>query len=198
MLALVIGLSLGTLALPRATAACSCAQPGPLAGVRGDPEIAVFTGTVDVRDPRGFPVTVTRWFQGGGLIERRVWFTANSFSGDGASCGVAPLPVGTEWIFVAYRTDGMYGTGLCSPHAATATAEGQAMLAEAARTFGAPASIGPDPTTDPPSIRPDPDVASLAGVIVGTIGPLVLVVVFGTGLLLGLVGVLKRTRFGQD
>ena len=188
-------MTLASLAMPPATVACSCAVPGPLAEVRGDPDAAVFTGTVDFQDARGFPVTVTRWFQGGGPMEPRIWFTASSFSGDGASCGVAPLPVGTEWIFVAYRTEGMYGTGLCSPHAALATPEGQAMLAEAAQTFGAPVPTTPELTTGP---RPEPDLAALATAIVGTVGPLFLVVAFGAGLLVGLVGVLKRTRFGGD
>jgi hypothetical protein len=34
--------------------------------------------------------------------------------------------------------------------------------------------------------------------IVGTLGPLVLVIAFGAGLVTGLIGVLKRTRFGRD
>src|SRR5919109_1886259 len=128
-LVLTVIVALAGLAMPPAAMACSCAAPGPLSDVQGDPNIAVFTATVDFQDARGFPMTVTRWFQGAGVIEPRVWFTAGSFSGDGASCGVAPLPVGTEWIFVAYRTEGMYGTGSCSQHAALATPEGQAMLA---------------------------------------------------------------------
>src|SRR5919108_1744348 len=173
-LVLTIIVALAGLAMPPAAMACSCAAPGPLSDVRGDPNIAVFTATVDFQDARGFPMTVTRWFQGAGVIEPRVWFTAGSFSGDGASCGVAPLPVGTEWIFVAYRTEGMYGTGSCSPHAALATPEGQAMLAEAVETFGAPAPVTPEPTTDPPPLRPDPDVASITAAVIGALGPLFL------------------------
>lgn len=168
-------------------------MPGPMADVRGDPETAVFTGVVDGRDARGYPVTITRWFQGGGVVEPRIWFTANSFSGDGASCGVAPLPVGTEWIFAAYRTEGMYGTGLCSPHAALATAEGQAMLADANQTFGVPPPVATGPPSETSGV---PDVTGMAIAFVGALGPLLLVLTFGVGLLLGLVAVLRRSRLG--
>jgi hypothetical protein len=41
-------------------------------------------------------------------------------------------------------------------------------------------------------------VGSIVKGILGALGPLVLVVAFGVGLMLGLVGVLKRTRFGRD
>jgi hypothetical protein len=165
-----------------------------MAEVRGDPEIAVFSGVIDPQDARGYPVTITRWFQGGGVIEPRIWFTAGSFSGDGASCGVDPLPLATEWIFVAYRTEGMYGTGLCSPHAALATADGQAMLADAIQTFG-----GVQPSaTDPPTAARPPTAAPAAPVaLVEAVAPVALAV-FGLGVLLGVVGVLRRTRHSRD
>lgn len=169
-------------------------MPGPLAEIRGDPETAVFSGIVDGRDARGYPVTITRWFQGGGVFEPRVWFTAGSFSGDGASCGTTPLPVGTEWIFAAYRTEGMYGTGLCSPHAAIATPEGQAMLADALQTFGQPPPVATGPPAGPAE---GSDLTAVASAFVGALGPLLFVIVFGVGLLLGLVAILRRSRLGQ-
>lgn len=181
------------LALPRATVACSCAMPGPMADVRGDPEIAVFTGVVDPRDPAGYPVTVTRWFQGG-FLEPRVWFTAGSFSGDGASCGVAPLRVATEWIFVAYRVEGQYGTRLCSPHALLAGADGQAMLADAIATFGG----GQPGTTDPPAATSPAPIPADPGSVVTSVGAFVLVLMFGVAVLFGIVGALRRTRVGRD
>jgi hypothetical protein len=191
-LVLIATLAMLGLAIPPATAACSCAMPGPMATYRDDGQSAVFTGFVEPRDARGYPVTVTRWFQGGGLFESRIWFAAESFSGDGASCGVAPLPVGTEWVFVAYRTEDLYGTGLCSPHAAVATADGQAMLADAIETFGGgqPVGSGPPSASAPPLIDP--------GALAGVVAPLALVLVVGVGFLLGLVGVLRRTRVDRD
>lgn len=192
---LVLGLVVGLagLAMPPAVAACSCAMPGPMAEYRDDPDTAVFTGFVDGRDGRGYPVSITRWFKGGGILEPRVWFTASSFSGDGASCGVAPLPVGTEWIFVAYRAEGMYGTGLCSPHAAVAAPEGQAMLADAIRTFGGGgAPVG----SDPPSSDVPP--GTIASAVTDLVVPLGLVLIAGLGFLLGIVAVLRRTRVEAD
>ena len=55
-------------------------------------------GIVDPHDGRGYPVTVTRWFQGGGILEPRVWLHPGGFSfvGGGAHCWVPPLPVGAE------------------------------------------------------------------------------------------------------
>lgn len=184
-------LALAALAVPPATAACSCAMPGPMADYRGDPESAVFTGVIEARDDQGYPVKVTRWFQGGGILEPRAWFTASSFSGDGASCGVAPLPVGTEWIFVAYKAEGMYGTGLCSPHAALADPEGQKMLADAVETFG-----GGSVASDPPSGPAPPAVG--ARDLTDLVVPLALVLVVGSAFLLAIVGVLRRTRVERD
>jgi hypothetical protein len=191
-LVLVVVVAIAGLAVPPATAACSCAMPGPMADYRGAPDTAVFTGFIDPRDGRGYPVTITRWFQGGGIIEPRVWFTVESFSGDGASCGVAPLPIGTEWIFVAYRIEGMYGTGLCSPHAAIASADGQAMLADAVRTFGGGGTVATDPPSDP-----DPP-ASPARALTDIVGPFVLVLLAGLAFLVGVVGVLRRMRVERD
>jgi hypothetical protein len=197
-LAALVAIAVSALALPAATSACSCAMPGPMAEVRGDPEIAVFSGVVDPQDARGYPVTITRWFQGGGIVEPRIWFTASSFSGDDASCGVAPLPIATEWIFVAYRTEGMYGTGLCSPHAAVATADGQAMLADAIQTFGGAQPNATDPPTAPsPSTvpsEPSPGAGPSTLVsVVETVAPIALAI-FGLGVVIGVVGVLRRTR----
>lgn len=199
----LIALAVSALALPTATFACSCAIQDSMAEVRGDPEIAVFSGVVDPQDARGYPVTITRWFQGGGIIEPRIWFTASSFGGGGGDCSVAPLPVATEWIFVAYRTEGMYGTGLCSPHAALATADGQAMLADAVQTFGGVQPRATDPPTaasppTAPSAAPSPTTAPAAPVgLVEAVAP-VAIAIFGLGALLGVVGVLRRMRQSRD
>lgn len=180
------------LALVPPARACSCVEPGGMADYRGDPDRAIFTAIVQPRDARGYPVIVTRWFQGG-LFEPRVWFDAEAFSGDEGSCGIAPLPIATEWIFVAYRIDGRQelGTGLCSPHATLTgpdTAVGRAMLTDALLTFGGVPPVGTDP---PPSSAPtiptpaDPVVgpAALTLLLVGLVGS----IGFGAGLWLILV-----------
>lgn len=167
---------------------------------RTQPEAVVFSGIVDPRDQRGYPVTVTRWFKGGGLIEPRAWLHPGGFSltGGGADCSVPPLPVGTEWMFIAYKAEDLYSVGLCSPHAAVATPEGQAMLAEAVRVFGGGAQA---PATAPPAVPspavPAPTAAPAAPVsVVQTLGPLA-IVVFIAGIVLGVVGALRRMGVGR-
>lgn len=193
VLALFVALGLVGLAMPRAVAACSCAMIS-MDDARNEPEVVVFSGVVDPRDARGYPVTVTRWFKGGGLIEARAWLHPGGFSltDGGADCSVPPLPVGTEWIFIAYKFEDLYSVGLCSPHAALATAEGQAMLGEAVRVFGggAPPATAPPAAPSPPT--PTPTAAPAAPVsLVETLGPIA-IVVFIAGILLGVVGALRR------
>lgn len=168
---------------------------------RNEPEAVVFSGIVDPRDQRGYPIRVTRWFKGGGLIEPRAWLHPAGFSltGGGADCSVPPLPVGTEWMFIAYKAEGLYSVGLCSPHAAVATADGQAMLAEAVRVFGGGEE---PPVTAPPALPspavPTPTATPAAPVsVVETLGPIAIVVFIG-GILLGVVGALRRMGFGRN
>lgn len=150
-LILFVGLSLLSLASPRAVAACSCVQIS-MDDAATQPEAVVFSGVVEPRDARGYPVTVTRWYKGGGVLEPRAWLHPGGFSltGGGADCSVPPLPTGTEYIFIAYTFEGLYSVGLCSPHAAVATAEGQTMVADAVRVFGG----GGPPATAPPTASP--------------------------------------------
>lgn len=191
-LALAVGLGL-QLALVPPVVACSCIGPQPMAAYVGDETVAVFTGVMEPRDDRGFPATVTRWFQGGGLLDSRVWFDVGGFNvqpGVVSSCGIDPLPAGSQWIFVAYRIEGSnnFGTGLCSPHAPLAAAEGRAMLADAERTFvGAPVA----PTaTDPPRTS---DPAGSGAVLDATV-PIVIALVAAAGVLLGVFAVVGRRR----
>ncbi len=185
--------------MPRAVAACSCAMIS-MEEARAQPEAVVFSGVVDPRDPRGYPVTVTRWFKGGGPLEPRAWLHSGGFSltGGGADCSVPPLPIGTEWIFIAYKAEDLYSVGLCSPHAAVATADGQAMLAEALRVFGG----GQPPATAPPA-QPSPPTPTATtspgapGSVIGTLGPIA-AIVFVVGILLGVVGALRRMGVGRS
>jgi hypothetical protein len=198
-LVLLFAVGLLGLAMPRAVAACSCAMI-TMEDARNEPEAVVFSGVVDARDPRGYPVTVTRWFKGGGLIEPRAWLHPGGFSltGGGADCSVPPLPVGTEWMFIAYKAEDLYSVGLCSPHAALATAEGQAMLADAVRVFG---GGGQPPATAPPALpspsTPTPAEPPAAPVsVVEQFGPIAMIV-FIAGILLGGLGALRRMRIGR-
>jgi len=196
-LALALGLGL-QLALVPPVAACSCIGPQPMDAYAGDATVAVFTAIVEPRDARGFPATVTRWFQGGGILDPRVWFDVGGFNvqqGVMSSCGMEPLPVGGQFIFVAYRIEGSnnLGMGLCSPHAPLAAPEGQKMLADAERTFvGAP--IAPT-TTDPPTTDPPTTSASPgSSVILDVVVPIVIALVGAAGILFGVFAVVGRRR----
>lgn len=168
-----------------------------MADYRGDPSTAIFTAIVQPRDARGFPVIVTRWFQGG-PFDAQVWFDAAAFSGDGAGCGIAPLPIATEWIFVAYRIEGRQelGTGLCSPHAALTgpdTAAGRAMLADAVRTFGPGFGLGGGPPA-----TPDPTIPGAVETTLPSPAILLIGLVVAVGFVAGLVVILARRRAHPD
>ena len=150
------------------TFACSCAMPGPMQEY-ATADNAIFSGTAGLKDARGVPVEVETWFAGSGAAPI-VYLAASSF-GDGSSCGTnAPTP-GTRWIWVTWLGEGQGDpvTGLCSPHGQLGTPEGDAMLADAARTFGGtPFAVA----TDPPEPAPAPLVpeGSEPAIVVGTIG----------------------------
>lgn len=153
------GFMLGT---ARPVAACSCAMPSSLAE-QATAETAIFSGTADIRQARGVPVAVERWFWGAGAAPV-VWLSANSF-GDSAACGVNVPPPGSRWIWVTWLpgNQGDYGTGLCSPSGDLDTPEGQAMFEEAVATFsGAPIpSIEAAPTAAPADPAPSGDPTGL-------------------------------------
>lgn len=150
-LALAVGILIAT-AVP--AVACSCIGPQPMAAYAGDANQAIFTGVVGAPDDRGVPVRVTRWFQGPSR-DAVVWLDADGFGLDGASCRTALPPAGTEWIFVAYRTEGGgLGVNLCTPHGAATDAAGQEMFADAVATFGQ--GIVTDPTPEPPPTTTSP------------------------------------------
>ena len=62
-LALVL---VGYLAMALPVAACDCMAMEPMATYAGSPDRVIFTGTVQMPEPAGTPVVVTRWFQGDG------------------------------------------------------------------------------------------------------------------------------------
>ena len=89
-----------------------------------------------VPDARGVPVRVSRWFQCPDL--RRSSGSRRTSSAVMARHAGPPLPpAGSDWIFVAYLTEArQLGVNLCTPHAAAAGADGQAMFNDAVATFG--------------------------------------------------------------
>lgn len=179
------------MAIPPSVAACSCMGPQPMIAYAEDPSIAIFTGVPAPMEPAGQPAVVTRWFKGGGILEPRVVFDPSGFGEDGgASCMIPPLPVGGEYIFVAYRIEGQetLGLGLCSPHAPVADDAGAEMLKEAMAAY---AAVTPTSASDPPA-TPENEPAST----VETAGPIVIVLgaVALAGILFGAVLVLGRRR----
>ena len=152
-------------------------------------DTAVFSGTAGVRDGRGVPVTIDRWFWGRGAAPV-VWLAASSF-GDGASCGTNPPPAGTSWIWVTwFPPDGRDpATGLCSPSGDLSTGEGQKMLAEATQVFpdlvplqtpepsavpAAPATLSVTAAPDPAAIARDQAGFTIAAGLIA-----VVVILFG-------------------
>lgn len=185
-----VALSLVLLALPRPAVACSCVPTQPMAAYAGEPDTVVFTGVTEPRDARGYPVSITRWFQGEVLVPR-VWLAASGFDGNSASCGIDPLPVGLEFVFIAYRVPGSGEliVNLCAPHAPIGTPEGDAMVADAIATFagGAPPSAELPPTGPPAEAADDLD-AILPG--------LALTMFLVSGLLLAVYAITSRRRGG--
>ena len=149
------------------TVACSCAMPGSMKEY-ATPDNAIFSGTAGLKDGRGVPVEVATWFSGKGAAPV-VYLAASSF-GDGAACGTTPPTPGTRWIWVTWLGEGGDPvTGLCSPAGQLGTTEGDAMLADAVRTFGGTPIAE---ATGPPEPAPSPVVpeGSEPAIVIGTIG----------------------------
>lgn len=155
-----------------------------------DPRTIVLTGTPGVETPTGVPVAVSRWYMGGGtapMVNLHVESPMES------SCGTSAPPAGHEHLFVLWRDDsGRFLFHSCSVAADLSTDDGRVRLAQAQALFGP--GVGPDASPGTPA---PPDVASIATAVVGTFAPLLLMIAFGVGLILGVVGVLKRTRFDR-
>lgn len=192
-LAAAMLMAIATLIAPRAVVACSCAAPQPMAVYATESETVIFTGVTEPRDGRGYPVTVTRWFKGD-VLAPRVWMAASGFDGNSASCGLDPLPVGSEWIFVAYRIP--EGTelivNLCAPHQLVGSREGQAMLADAVATFGGGATAPPTLPPAGPGGEPDED-----GVLV-ILPAIAATTLAGLAMILGVYLITSRFRRDSD
>lgn len=156
------------------TFACSCVQPEPMAAY-ATPDNAVFSGTAGPSDARGVPVRVGQWFSGPGAAAI-VYLSAASFGGE-SSCGTSAPTAGTEWIWVTFVGErGDLMTGLCTPHGQLGTPEGDALLADATKTFGG--SVPPGAAaSDPPEAAPETPAETPSGrsdfggaILLGTLG----------------------------
>ena len=139
----------GYLGVALPVAACDCMAMEPMAAYAGSPERVIFSGTVQMPEPAGTPVVVTRWFQGEGAAG--IVRIQGQWGQGGASCETALPPAGTEWIFIASRFEGELAVNLCTPHAAVASDAGAAMLADAIATFGDGGGGTPPGETPPPA-----------------------------------------------
>ena len=174
-LALVL---VGYLAMALPVAACDCMAMEPMAAYAGSPDRVIFTGTVQMPEPAGTPVVVTRWFQGDGAAG--IVRIQGEWGQGGASCETPMPPAGTEWIFVASPFEGELAVNLCTPHAAVGSDAGAAMLADAITTFG-------DGGGAPPGESPPP-AAPAAGAGSAAVDPMPIVLTAGLVGLAGLVG----------
>jgi hypothetical protein len=171
----------GYLAMALPVAACDCMAMEPMAAYAGSPDRVIFTGTVQMPEPAGTPVVVTRWFQGDGAAG--IVRIQGEWGQGGASCETPMPPAGTEWIFVASPFEGELAVNLCTPHAAVGSDAGAAMLADAIMTFGdgggAPPGESPPPAApavgaggaavDPMPIVLTVGIVALAGLVAGTL-----------------------------
>jgi hypothetical protein len=192
-LAVTILLGIAALVAPRAVVACSCFETQPMAVYADEPETVIFTGVTEPRDVRGFPVIVTRWFKGIGIAPR-VWMAASGFDGNDGTCGIEPLPVGSEWIFVAYRLPegGDLIVNLCAPHALVSSPAGMAMLADAQTTFGAGDVAAP---TLPPT---GPDETTATSGLMAILPAIGVTTLAGLAMILGVYAITSRRRGDGD
>ena len=179
----------GYLAMALPVAACDCMAMEPMAAYAGSPDRVIFTGTVQMPEPAGTPVVVTRWFQGDGAAG--IVRIQGEWGQGGASCETPMPPAGTEWIFVASPFEGELAVNLCTPHAAVGSDAGAAMLADAITTFG-------DGGGAPPGESPPP-VAPAVGAGGAAVDPMPIVLTVGLVAVAGLVAgalLVARARRG--
>ncbi|CAN5459878.1 hypothetical protein BH20CHL7_BH20CHL7_10150 [soil metagenome] len=197
--AVIIAAVLIALALPRPVVACSCVPPDMiLDGAANQPDTAVFTAVVGPSIGNQVNLAVTRWFRGAAPA---AFVVAGVDVGSSASCGMAPPPPGNAYLFAMPLEAGRGGLNLCSLMADLATPDGAAMLARATALFGpgvaaatdAPAATDPPAPTDAPPPTDSPADATSTSII-GAAAPLVVVIVFALGLIVGVTAVLRRRR----
>jgi hypothetical protein len=173
------------LAVPMSAFACSCAVEDPNAPVFTGEEHAVFIGTAGRPLPNGaYEFAVERWYKGGNAAQVQVASEREPL-GDGGmainTCGLH-FEVGDRFILSSGApVGGVYGPGLCSPHAVVASDEGARLIAAAESVFGPGAPPGEAPPGNAPSGQTEAafgfDLATVALVALAVIVLLALIVV---------------------
>jgi hypothetical protein len=145
-------LSVGFLAAPPCTVACSCMPPEPLAAYARDDGAAIFVGRAGAQVGDAVAFEIERWYWGAGAAP-----VVAVVPGDGAMCGLSVKP-GDHMLLVASRgEDGRFTPSNCLPFGVIGTPEGTRLLAEANATFGGGTPPGPTVVpTEPPLAEPAP------------------------------------------
>jgi hypothetical protein len=163
--------------LPRTALACSCDARG--AQFSGD-EDAVVLGRVGNHVVAGrYAFEIERWFKGPGGVTVQLQSAAVPLGGGAVqfnTCGLE-LAVGSRLILAASDARGWLDPSVCSPHADANSAEGQALIAAAERTFGSGFVPG-----DPPAEQGPNDLATIA-IGAATAAAFVIALLAGLGLL---------------
>lgn len=140
-LAVALGIGLGA---PSPCVACSCVAPVSLAeAAQRSPGLAVFVGKVVVLDGGGDGVaTIAVDGRFRGLLLPAV---IRARFGGGGDCTIH-MEIDERRIFTARLDErGIWFPALCDPQGVLGTPEGDALLAEAVRTFGPPQPGGSPP-----------------------------------------------------
>jgi len=170
--------------VPQPVAACSCVAPMDVIESAGrDPGSAVFTATAGVRVGDSIPVAVTRWFKGLPPIGPAILEGSDPLD----MCGSTSPPAGGEYLFVTYTSEtSRLAISGCSVQADITGPEGAATLARAIQIYGS----GAAPPTDAPTPTSQPSL--VGGSIAATILALAVALIFGLGVVVGLVALLRR------
>jgi hypothetical protein len=172
-LAVWLGLALGA---PAPCVACSCVPPVSLADAAArSPGLAVFVGKVVGLDGGGdgvATIAVDGRFRGPLLPA-----VIHARYGGGGDCTIG-MAVGERRLITARLDErGTWFPVLCDPQGVLGTPEGDALLAEAIRTFGPAQTVG-----EPP---PEPSAGLPVGTIAIALG-LGIIVVLATGVVASL------------
>jgi hypothetical protein len=181
------------LAVPRITVACSCVAPEDIITMAAeDPATIAFTGEAGPAVGDALPVSVTGWFPGPATPMDVVIVQVEG--GESSMCGMSAPPAGREYLFMPYTAEsGRLALNLCSVVADLGTPEGQAVLAKAVATLGAPQAVASAPPSAEPTTPPTDDPTATVMALL----PVVLVGLFAVGLVAGFVGIWRRRTPGE-
>ncbi len=159
-LAVGLGLAFGA---PAPCVACSCVAPVSLAeAVTRSPDLGVFVGKVVALDggARGTATVVVDGRFRGPLLRT----TIRARYGGGGDCTIG-MSVGERRLFTAsLGEDGVWFPAMCDPQGVQGTLAGDALIAEAIRTFGPAQAVG-GPPIEPSAGLPLGSVAVALGII---------------------------------